>query len=69
MQKKGISGTARGLVNMDFGNINFDKIAEAASQLRAIASAAYFNPNMPSAGAAVKDKVKEITELLKGLPE
>lgn len=55
---------------MDLGNKNLDKIAELACQMRAVASAAYFNPiGNGSAKRNIESKVKEITELLKDLPE
>jgi len=55
---------------MDFGAKQFDEIGEVAQRIRAIASAAYFNP-CGSAGAkkAIDDKANEIKELLKALPE
>ena len=50
---------------------NLEQIAIHANRIMAIANSAQFNPEYGCAGAkkAIEEKVREITEQLKGLPE
>jgi hypothetical protein len=70
LQKAGLPRKKNG-VDLMFGNKSFQTIALQANRIMAIANSAQFNPEYGCAGAkkAIEEKVREIEELLKDLPE